>query len=208
MTFQSCKYHLVSTSPPIFHDTLLKNQRQETFAREPCRLEQKQGKTVKRTGVGIVEESDLSTGDTSDSDNLLDKNVARFGVTAWKGMTMKSLEKHPPKRLSLWFTVSSLPTFYFRPLSFHPPSPAFPSSISDRLILSCVSSRSLFFIGRLPRTQTSSTRPRKTFLLSRRLRSRTAHHTRETRFTFYVLELNARGTFVTLGLGKMSAQFF
>lgn len=48
-----------------------------------------------------MEESDLSTGDTSDSDNLLDKNVARFGVTAREGMTMKSLEKHPLKRLSL-----------------------------------------------------------------------------------------------------------
>lgn len=89
-------------------------------------------------------------------------------------MTMKSLEKHPPKRLSLWFTVSSLPTFYFRPLSFHPSSlPRFPfPRLSDRLILSCVSSRSpFFFIGRLPRTRTSSTRPRKTFLLSRRVKT-------------------------------------
>lgn len=76
MIFQSCKYHLVPTSPPILLKK--KNQRQETFAREPCRLEQKQGKTVKRTGDGIVEESDLSTGDTSDSDNLLDKKRCSF----------------------------------------------------------------------------------------------------------------------------------
>lgn len=126
MTFQSCKYHLVSTSPPIFHDTLLKNQRQETFAREPCRLEQKQGKTVKRTGVGIVEESDLSTGDTSDSDNLLDKNVASFRRDSLERDDDEVVRKTSPET-----AVSLIHRFLFAHLlfssAFVPPSlPCFP----------------------------------------------------------------------------------
>lgn len=134
-------------------------------------------------------------------------------MTAWKGMTMKSLEKHPPKRLSLWFTVSSLPTFYFRPLSFHPlPSPRFPFLDIRPTYTFSRSSRSLFFIGRLPRAQTSSTRPRKTFRLSRRVKTgeescTSAYTSLRVYHTLRVLpELCSGNICNTLAHGKMGAQ--
>ena len=127
MIFQSCKYHLVPTSPPILLKK--KNQRQETFAREPCRLEQKQGKTVKRTGDGIVEESDLSTGDTSDSDNLLDKKRCSFQRDSLGRDDDEVVRKTSPET-----AVSLIHRFLFAHLLFSSafvppllPSPAFPS---------------------------------------------------------------------------------
>lgn len=91
--------------------------------------------------------------------------------------------------------------------AFVPSPPAFPSSIDRPTYTFSRSSRSLFFIGRLPRTQTSSTRPRKTFRLSRRVKTEscalTPAYVYITRFAFY--QNYARGTFVTLAHGKMGA---